>query len=65
MSKSVNKSFSMATLVVKFASLHSHLSPERLRHKLMEGLDAYGANPMLQFAVPNGASCLLSFMHLR
>ncbi|KAI0244878.1 hypothetical protein L0F63_000295 [Massospora cicadina] len=47
-----------ATLVVQFAGLPSFLSPKCLRHKLMEGLAIYGADPMLQFVVPHGAEHL-------
>ncbi|KAI0241024.1 hypothetical protein L0F63_006938, partial [Massospora cicadina] len=46
------------TLVVRFAGLPTHLPPEVLHQELMEGLAAYGSNPILHFVVPNGATRL-------
>ncbi|KAI0223458.1 hypothetical protein L0F63_004364, partial [Massospora cicadina] len=37
------------TLVVQFASLPTHLPTEVLHQELMDGLAAYGSNPILQF----------------
>ncbi|KAI0223005.1 hypothetical protein L0F63_005967, partial [Massospora cicadina] len=46
------------TLVVSFANLPSHLSPQVLNDLLVVGLMAYGTQPNLIFAIPSGVECL-------